>query len=68
MTKPKPLEWYDIGRGLIIPSCRKCEDYITQPGMAEAIASVGIETGGINVKKLVEGYHGRKHQEEGANA
>jgi hypothetical protein len=59
-TGRRPLTWVDKR----MPGCHECWDWITQPLMAEAIASVGIETGGIDVKRLVGAYHMNKHKEE----
>ena len=63
MTARKPLRWYDLSHGYQVPGCDACEDFISQPGMAEAIATVGIETGGVNVRRMVEQYHANRHQE-----
>lgn len=68
MTKRKPLEWTTIalaGKGYAhLPDCRYCQDWLDRPHMAEAIASVGIETGGVNVRRMVDQYHTNRHQEE----
>jgi len=63
MTKRKPLRWLETGRGRHIPDCLDCYDWIRQPGMREAVASVGIETGGIDIYRLVNDYHANRHEE-----
>jgi hypothetical protein len=55
---PKPLEWTEGW-----PDCVDCAQFLSRPFMAEAIASVGIETR-IDVKRLVEQYHNNRHQED----
>jgi hypothetical protein len=59
----RPLQWVDTGYGLM-PACLRCYDFLTQPGMAEAVASVGIERGGgVNVRSMVDLYHANRHEE-----
>jgi hypothetical protein len=62
MTKRKPLEWIDLVDGYETPDCAKCEEWLMQPGMAEAVASVGIEYPGAG-RRAVEQYHANRHQE-----
>ena len=57
-TGRKPLGW-----NLGLPACDRCCTWLLQPGMAEAIASVGIETGGVDVHNLVGAYHLNQHKE-----
>lgn len=59
---PKPLTWTEVGPNRLWPDCGRCVDYLTQPFMAEAIASVGIERP-INTRRLVEQYHEGGHRE-----
>jgi hypothetical protein len=63
MTKRKPLRWVDVGGRHAVPDCETCFDFLTQPHMAEAIASVGIETGGVNIRQLLDRYHANRHVE-----
>lgn len=64
MTGRKPLEWIDVGEQYWpMPACASCQVYLNKPGMAEAIASVGIETGEVDVKALVERYHEGRHKD-----
>lgn len=63
--KRKPLEWVDVGGRHAVPDCGRCFDFITQPHMAEAIASVGLDRGGIDIRALLNGYHANGHREDG---
>lgn len=63
MTKRKPLEWIELDEDHEIPNCMDCLDWLSQPGMAEAIASVGIERGGNVGIHAVEQYHANRHRE-----
>ena len=65
MTKRKPLQWTgdDDGR-LGFPACVECFDYLSQSGMIEAAASVGIEHGkstGQMLREVVDAFHARRH-------
>lgn len=57
-TGRKPLTWHER-----VPACDRCWAWLNRPWMAEAIASVGIETGGVDVHKLVGAYHLNRHEE-----
>jgi hypothetical protein len=63
MTKRKPLQWIDLGDGYEAPDCYDCQDWLTRPGRAEAIASVGIEHPGVG-HRAVEQYHANRHREQ----
>lgn len=58
-TGRKPLTWAEER-----PACGQCCTWLLQPHMAEAIASVGIETGRVDVPRLVGAYHLNRHREE----
>lgn len=58
----KPLQW-DHGPYGSYPACGGCIEWLSRPGMAEAIASVGIERGGVDVRRMVEYYHREGHRE-----
>ena len=58
----RPLEWDDFGSGQV-PACSECFELLCQPFMAEAIASVGIETGGVDVRRMMNRYHADGHKE-----
>jgi hypothetical protein len=59
----RPLQWVDAGPYLL-PDCYDCHQFLSQPGMAEAVASVGIERGSVNVRDMVDRYHANRHDEE----
>lgn len=65
MSKRKPLEWFGDEDGRLgFPACDKCFDYMTQPGMIEACASVGIEHGkstGLMLRDAVNHFHVERH-------
>lgn len=65
MTKRKPLEWYDDEGGKLgIPTCVECFEKMTEPGLIEACASVGIEHGkstGQMVYEYINSYHAGGH-------
>jgi hypothetical protein len=66
MTKRKPLEWFDIPGGFILPACHVCHEYLTQPWMNEALHSVAIENGAdpsVMVRQVVDRYHANRHRE-----
>jgi len=63
VTKRKPLQWVDVGAGKFAPDCDRCFEFLCRPFMAEAIASVGIETGGVDVRRLLDRYHANRHEE-----
>ncbi len=57
----KPLEWLNTEFGQL-PDCGECLAWLHKPFMAEAIASVSIETpGGVDVRRMVDAYHAAKH-------
>ena len=65
MTRRKPLGWLDTEWGRI-PDCSTCIDYMAQPWMAEAVASVAIEhptTPGALMRRTVDTYHANRHRE-----
>lgn len=65
VTKRKPLAWYADDDGHELPDCGTCLDWLLQPGMAEAIHSVGIEhaDGAHGVmRRSVERYHANRHR------
>jgi hypothetical protein len=67
MTKRKPLQWFRVGDNYEMPGCMECDDYLSQPFMAEAASSVAIENGGdlgSMLRRLVDRYHANRHQEE----
>jgi len=68
MTKRKPLQWLDVGGRHQVPGCGRCFEFLTQPHMAEAIASVGIETGGVDIRRLLDEYHANRHQDAPGSA
>lgn len=50
----------------VAPDCRRCHDYISNPGMVHAAASVGIEHGKSTDEMLMiaaEQYHASNHRE-----
>ncbi len=63
----RPLTWTGDEADLLgYPDCPECLEYLTQPGMVEAAASVGIERGkstGLMLREVVEAFHARGHQE-----
>jgi hypothetical protein len=63
VTKRKPLEWYEVAPGKFAPGCDTCFEFLCRPLMAEAIASVGIEHGGIDIRGLLDRYHANRHSE-----
>jgi hypothetical protein len=63
MTKRRPLEWIDVNGPFDMPDCQRCFAYLCRPSMAEAVASVGIETGGIDIRTLLDSYHANGHRE-----
>jgi len=65
MTKRKPLQWVPSPwtKSGDMPDCYDCLEWLMAPGIAEAIASVGIETGGVNVHAMVDSYHANRHRE-----
>lgn len=66
-AKRKPLKWYGDEDGRLgYPTCPECFDYLAQPGMIEAAASVGIEHGkstGLMLREVTDDFHARGHQE-----
>lgn len=60
---PKPLTWTQGAADQQWPDCSICCDWLWQPFMREAIASVSIEHP-VNVKRLVEQYHEGGHRDE----
>jgi hypothetical protein len=56
------LEWIEVdgGHGGWLPDCLECLEYMAQPFLREACASVGIEHGKSTdqmLKETVEHYH-----------
>ncbi len=68
MTARKPLQWYGDEDGRIgYPICQECSDYMNEPRLIEACASVGIEKGkstGQLLRETVNAFHARKHEEQ----
>lgn len=61
-TGRRPLTWLVVDGGEL-PDCDECWTWLNRPWMAEAIFSVGIETGGVDVRRLVGAFHMNRHKE-----
>ena len=60
------LQWHGDEDGKLgYPACPECFDYMHQPGMIEAAASVGIERGkstGLMLREVTDAFHEAGHK------
>jgi hypothetical protein len=67
LSRRKPLEWYDDGRGGRYPGCTDCFERLVAPMFVEAVYSVSIEHPGDPAdlaKRVIDRYHANGHRDD----